>query len=431
MIHAVPTLPLQKRQVISVRWIIRMRWLAVLGQLLAALIAQWTYDVVVPWTPVAIVLFVTVVSNVLFARAPRLVLLGLPLWLDVFLLTLLIYFTGGAHNPFTSFYLLHIALAAMTLGSKNLWSLVSTCIAGYFTIFFHHRPIMLGDMEISQGCASYSWHLQGMLIAFVITAVFIAAFVSRMHRVLIQQDADLEKARIQAQKNAQFASLATLSAGVAHELGSPLATISLASSELLGDLQKGSQDPTAIEDARLIHQEAQRCRSILDRLNQRNTDGLGEVPESLTAVSLRDDLQSIINGAAWSRVQWQDQSKQVSWNLPRASVTQAVAILVNNAHQADPSEREIVLRCRDDEQALLIEVMDHGIEPPVHVLERAAEPFFTTKEPGEGMGLGLFLVKNLALRLGGDFQLKRVDAAQTVALLRLPSVMQDDQKLSI
>lgn len=431
MIGAVHSIPLQKRQVISVRWIIRMRWLAVMGQLLAALIAQWTFDVVVPWTPVALVLLVTAVSNLLLLRAPRLVLAGLPLWLDVFLLTLLIYFTGGPHNPFTSFYLLHIALAAMTLGLKNLWALVLTCIAGYVAIFFYHRPIMLGDMEISQGCASYSWHLQGMLIAFIITAVFIAAFVSRMHRVLIQQDADLETARIQAEKNAQFASLATLSAGVAHELGSPLATISLASSELLGDLQQGMQAETAIEDARLIHQEAQRCRTILDRLNQRNTDGLGEVPEMIHAEALWTDLQSIMSPAILQRVRWENLSRQASWNLPRASVSQALAILLNNAHQADLTESSIVLRCEHDDQALSVVVLDHGAEPPAHVLERAADPFFTTKEPGAGMGLGLFLVKSLSLRLGGEFQLSRTTQAQTKAQLRLPSVIHFDQKLSL
>lgn len=422
------TPPLQKRQVISVRWVIRMRWLAVLCQLLAALFAQWIYEVVVPWTPVVCVLLLTALSNLALRRLSQWVIAGLPLWIDVFLLTTLIYYTGGAHNPFTSFYLLHIALAAMTVRTGVLWSLVMTCIAGYVAIFFYHRPIMLGDMELSQGCASYSWHLQGMLIAFIITAVFIAAFVSRMHRVLIQQDVDLENARIQAEKNAHFASLATLAAGVAHELGSPLATISLASSELLHDLKSGVVGMDAVADAHLIQQQTQRCRSILDRLSQRNTDGLGEIARAITVAQLWSELRATLRSALITRVSWHDFTKGASWYLPLGSVTQAVAILLNNAEQADPGDREIRFECRVVDEQLQLAVYDRGAEPAAHVFACAADPFFTTKDPGEGMGLGLFLVKSLALRLGGEFRLSRTEDEETVALLSLVSVEEATRK---
>lgn len=407
--------PLHHRQSISICWIIRMRWLAVLGQFLAAVVAYCLYDVKVPWWPISMVLGITVGSNLLFPQYPKAILRGWSLWLDVILLSVLIFFTGGPHNPFTSFYLLHIALAAMTLSARNLWSLVIACISCYSLLFFQHRPVMLGDMEIASGCESYSWHLQGMLIAFIVTACFIAAFVSRMHRVLLDQDQALETVRIEAEKNARFASLATLSAGVAHELGSPLATISLASSELLR-----TATPDVIDDATLIHEQAQRCRMILDQLNERNTFGIGDPCVLVSASLLLDTVLSKLPDNIKRRLTT-TADVQASWRLPLETTVQAMMILIQNAAQADPRGGLIEIHVKSRDGGCHIEVIDCGPEPSAEILARASEPFFTTKAPGEGMGLGLFLVHCLAQRLRGEFRMQRSQEGRTHALLLLHS----------
>lgn len=394
-----------------------MRWLAVCGQILAAMLAWKLFDVSVPWMPVSIVFAITVISNIVLPRQHRAVLRGWSLWLDVILLTVLIYFTGGPHNPFTSFYLLHIALAAMTLTSGNLWSLVSACIAGYVLIFFYHRPVMLGDMEIASGCESYSWHLQGMLLAFIITASFIAAFVSRMHRILLKQDEALETARIQAEKNAAFASLATLSAGVAHELGSPLATISLASSELLQQMPE-TMDTDLRADVSLIHQQAQRCRMILDQLNERNTFGIGDPCREVTAAELARSVNEKIAPEIGSRLEMVF-AEDATWRLPHEATVQALIIMIQNAAQADSSGAKIEMRIVDHGSGCMIEVIDSGPNPSTETLARASDPFFTTKPPGQGMGLGLFLVKCLAQRLHGEFTMHRASDCRTHARLLL------------
>lgn len=420
MIHP----PLPHRQTVSIRWIVRMRWLAVCGQILAAAMAWRIFDVSVPWIPVGVVFAVTVISNLLLPRRPWTVLRGWSLWLDVFLLTVLIYFTGGPHNPFTSFYLLHIALAAMTLSTANLWSLVVGCIAGYALIFLHHRPVMLGDMEIASGCESYSWHLQGMLIAFVVTASFIAAFVSRMHRILLEQDEALESARVEAEKNAHFASLATLSAGVAHELGSPLATISLASSELLGQLPE-TMAADLRSDVSLIHEQARRCRLILDQLNERNTFGIGDPCVLVTASLLvRSVIGKLPTDIASRLLAAHDE--QSAWRLPQETTVQALIILIQNAAQADTGGGRIELRIGNHGKGCEIEVIDSGPDPAPEILARASDPFFTTKAPGEGMGLGLFLVKCLAQRLRGEFSMRRSLEGRTHALLLLQSPLHEE-----
>lgn len=392
-----------------------MRWLAVLGQFVAAVVAYFLYDVKIPWWPISAVLAMTVVSNLLFPHRPKLVLRGWSLWLDVTLLTVLIYFTGGPHNPFTSFYLLHIALAAMTLSARNLWCLVTACIAGYSFLFFKHRPVILGDMEISSGCESYSWHLQGMLIAFIVTACFIAAFVARMHRILLEQDAELESARSEVEKNAHFASLVTLSAGVAHELGSPLATISLASSELLR-----SATPEVIDDAKLIHSQAQRCRTILDQLNERNTFGIGDPCVAITGETLEKAVREKVSPDVLSRLKVKI-LKNHPCSLPVESIVQAMIILLENAVQADQSDAAVEWQITTRENECVVEVIDAGPALDTAILQRASDPFFTTKAPGEGMGLGLFLVQCLAQRLRGKFEITRSASGRTHARLLLLS----------
>jgi len=416
------TLP--QRQSVSIRWIIRMRWLAVLGQAFAAILAWTIFDISIPWIPVSAVFLITVISNLVFLRQPQSVLRGWSLWLDVILLTVLIYYTGGPHNPFTSFYLLHIALAAMTLSSRSLWCLVIGCIASYGLIFLHHRPVMLGSIEISSGCESYSWHLQGMLIAFIVTASFIAAFVSRMHRILLEQDAALEAARIRAEKNARFAALATLSAGVAHELGSPLATISLASSELLKQMPQ-TMDADLCADVELIHQQARRCRVILDQLNERNTFGIGDPCVVLSATMLASSVEKKLSSDIASRLRYGTHD-DVTWQLPHDATVQALLILVQNAAQADGRGGIIEVRIRQQNEGCLIEVIDSGPDPGEEILSRAGDPFFTTKAPGEGMGLGLFLVNCLAQRLRGEFGMHRSRDGRTHARLLLLGPSNDE-----
>lgn len=396
-----------------------MRWLAVIGQVTGAVVAQSLCQVMVPWIPVAVVLGVTAVSNIVLTRVRSRVPVGVVLWLDVLLLAVLLFYIGGPHNPFTSLFLLHITLAAMTLRTGALWCMVATTIACYSGLFFWHHPVVLNDMVIASGCASYAWHLHGMFLAFVTTAVFLAGFVSSMHRLIIHQDTVLERARLQAEKTAHFAALATLSAGVAHELGSPLATISLASSELLIALARPGGSPGAAEDALLIQQEAQRCRSILDRLNVRNACEADELVVAASVGSMWAELLDTAPSAVIQRVRLADLTRQRSFLLPRRSIVQAVAILLNNAHQADASGAAIELCFGNREDRLEITVKDRGQEPLPQVLEHAADPFFTTKEPGAGMGLGLFLVKSLAVRLGGDFALSRTPDGGTLALLTL------------
>jgi two-component system sensor histidine kinase RegB len=107
--------------------------------------------------------------------------------------------------------------------------------------------------------------------------------------------------------------------------------------------------------------------------------------------------------------------------LPFDSVLQSIIILLNNAHQADRSDGPLTWRLELNRSECRIEVIDAGPAPSAEILARAGDPFFTSKAPGDGMGLGLFLVKCLALRLHGSFSLTRSEQDRTHALLILPT----------
>jgi two-component system sensor histidine kinase RegB len=108
-------------------------------------------------------------------------------------------------------------------------------------------------------------------------------------------------------------------------------------------------------------------------------------------------------------------------SLPLRAVEQAVGILVDNALEASPKGRPVRLSIGSRDGRVVFEVLDQGMGMTADVVRRAGEPFFTTKSPGKGMGMGLFLVRLVAEKLGGTFRLESEPGKGTRAVLELPA----------
>ena len=143
---------------------------------------------------------------------------------DVALLTVLLYFTGGATNPFTMLYLLPLTVAAALLPGIYTWLSAAITISCYSLLLFFYHPLPLA-MSLDHGTVNP--HVLGMWSGFVLSACLIAMFIVKMGRSLRERDKLLAEAREKSLKDEQLIVLGTLAAGAAHELGTPLGTMAI------------------------------------------------------------------------------------------------------------------------------------------------------------------------------------------------------------
>jgi two-component system sensor histidine kinase RegB len=256
-------------------------------------------------------------------------------------------------------------------------------------------------------------HLRGMWVAFGVAACFIVYFVHRVTRALAEREAELADAR-------KLASLATLAAGAAHELSTPLGTIAVVSKELERRLTENGSENDSAADARLIRSQVGRCRGILDQLAADAGDGDYEPARSITARKL---ITAAIDGLAGDdrvQVHIEKMSDHATVSGPPRLLTVALRAVIENAIQASPSASPVRVDLAQIDNSLYIQVHDAGTGAPPEVLARAGEPFFTTKGPGQGMGLGLFLTRTVLDRVGGRMELASRAGEGTRATIVIP-----------
>jgi two-component system sensor histidine kinase RegB len=329
------------------------------------------------------------------------------LGLDILLLTAIFALTGGASNPFSSAYLLYVAVAALLLPPTLTSSVVVVAVASYSGLFW------LDSSSEHAGHHSMRLHLMGMWVAFVVVGPVVAYAITRLRRVAADAEADLSEARRRQERAEKLSALATLSAGAAHELSTPLGTIAVIAKEL----ERRELDAELTEDARLIREEIDRCSKILSQLAVDVGAGIGEASQAVRVGDLVSDLMATSEGI---RVEASPAVQSRSITLPRRLSTQALRGLLKNARQASSGSQEIELRLCDDEDSLVVEVADHGCGMNSEVQDRAGEPFFTTKATGEGMGLGLFFARSVTEHLGGELEIDSEQGRGTIVSVRIP-----------
>jgi two-component system sensor histidine kinase RegB len=407
---------------INFSWLLQLRWWAIAGQVVTIMGVDRLMHIALPLPPLFAIIAVELTTNAacaLLVRAGRPVedwWAGTIMAIDVLLLTGLLYVAGGPFNPFSFLYLVQIALAAVILRARWTWALVVLSLFGFGVLFVASRPLPLDGLTHADHMRV---HQEGMWVAFGVAASFIVYFLMRVRRSLEERERDLSQARQIAARQEKLASLATLAAGAAHELSTPLGTIALAAREL--ERQSGSLDAGAVEDVRLIRSQVERCRAILERMA---ADAGQTAGEGMVAVSVEELVAAALAGLPAEppvRVELTAEARGHRLHLPPRAVAQALRGVVRNAQDASPAG-VVVVRATVGTAGVRIEVADRGAGMPPDVLARAGEPFFTTKPPGRGMGLGLFLTRTLLERLGGQLELRSLPGAGTTAILSLPAV---------
>jgi two-component system sensor histidine kinase RegB len=203
-------------------------------------------------------------------------------------------------------------------------------------------------------------------------------------------------------------------------LSTPLGTIAVVAKELEHYATRTVRDSAVAEDSRLIRKEVDRCRQILHRMSIDGAEPAGEPLEAIPVSVLLDGVLNAFPSAPVLRVRVSRKDREAVLTVPRHAIEQAIIALVKNGIEASPPGSPVSLSVSRLPGSVCFVVNDHGSGMSQDSLRHAGEPFFTTKEPGKGMGLGIFLVRTVADRLGGRLTLESSLGAGTSAALELP-----------
>lgn len=417
-------LHLNLQRLLVIRIIVFVCQLAALGYARFELALELDYPAIL-----GIFVLLALLNGVLFLRlrsrrAPDEREFFVHLLLDVAGLSFLLYLSGGAGNPFVSYFLVPVTIAAATLGRRYTAVLATLALACYTVLLFHHQPLdvllpealdahAVHDHDDGATSSALSLHIVGMWFNFLVSAALITWFVVKMAEEIRRQEKRLSRYREETLRNEQILAIATQSAGTAHELGTPLGTMAV----LLKDLQLEHQDkPALLDDIRVLQQQVEACRHSLQQLS-RKADFRNYQPE---IVPLQSFLHELLE-------QWQLLRPEIFCTFtlqdgvpPRISVDltlrQALINLLNNAADASPAGIELTTTWNDREWSL--QVRDFGAGIMREIQEQLGTSIVSTKQ--DGMGVGLVLSQATITRLGGHVNLYPLEGKGTLTEIVLP-----------
>lgn len=405
---------------LGLHWLIRVRWLVFAVYVVLSVGSQIFLGVRIPWGVFLPCLGLMALGNLAAARLRSASLPVREAWIgglllgDIVLLTMMLYFAGGAHNPFTLFYTLYVVLVAMLLPGWLPWVALAGAAGGFALLFISPHPLV--SVNGGTCCNDMTAHLYGMVMAMTLTGAALTYFANRLGHAAAGAEVLLEASRHAREDSRRFAALATLAAGVAHELATPLGTIAIASRELENQAGRAGCPGDCVSDARLIRSEVERCRAVIEKLSESAVTPAAESDAEIRSADLPGLLEPHLPAWCVGRLRWD--AGLHSLRAPLGGLLRSLAILVKNACEA--SDRPVHLVISGDAGATEIRVIDHGRGMPPDVVERLGEPFFTRKAEGGGMGLGLFLVRLFCEQHHAEIVFHSSPGTGTVACLRFP-----------
>ncbi|OWQ93791.1 hypothetical protein CDN99_04955 [Roseateles aquatilis] len=383
--------------------LVQMRWLAAVGQLATVLSVHYALHIAVPLPEMLSLLAVLALFNVAcwlrtrWTPSVRNAELFAGLLVDVAVLSGQLYYSGGVTNPFIFLFLLQIAVGAVLLPSRYIWFMVALTGGCFTALTQWHLPLQLPDLA---GLSLPPHYIGGLLICFAINAGLLVIFIQRIGRNLRQRDARLADLRQRAAEEEHIVRMGLLASGAAHELGTPLATLSV----ILGDWSRMAPfagDPELREEIEEMQVQLRRCKAIVSGILMSAGELRGESPVVTTLQAFLDDLVEHWRGTRAHH----GLDYRVDPELPRVRIVSDVGLkqmidnILDNALEAAPGQ-PVSLRAFADDGELVLCVEDRGDGFLPEMLERFGKPYQSSKGRAGG-GLGLFLALNVVRSLGG------------------------------
>ena len=399
----------------NMRQLIQLRWIAVVGQIVTIAVVNFAFADL-PLGQMSVVLFCLVAFNIgslLYwpGHSVTNTELFFALLVDVATLTVQLYLSGGVANPFCFLYLLQVILGAMLLRAWSVWTIVvitSVCFTG-LTLF--SRPLTLPP-DYYRGP-----YIEGMLICFALIAALLVVFITRINRNLRARDARLADLRERAAEEEHIVRMGLLASGAAHELGTPLSTVSV----ILGDWRRM---PAIAANAELLQEidemqtQVRRCKSIVSGILLSAGEARGDSPVATTIRTFLDELiaewraSRPVNGFSYENHFGED-LRIVS----DSALKQMIYNVLDNALEASPAW--VGLEAARAGAALRLTITDAGPGFAPEMLAQLGKPYQSSKGR-PGAGLGLFLVSNVARTLHGSVSAHNRSEGGAIVILTLP-----------
>jgi two-component system sensor histidine kinase RegB len=406
--------------------LVQLRWIAVAGQLATIAIVHFVLGVPLPVLTMLGIVAILAAANVvvtLVLHRYRITngLILLALLFDVGVLSVQLYLSGGATNPFISLYLLQVVLGAILLEVWSVWLLVAVTGLCFALLSFDHLPLTypppllpwVGDLYTVA-----SW------LSFVLIAVLLILFVTRITRNLRLRDAYLAEMRQRSIEEDGIVRMGLFASGAAHELGTPLSTLSV----ILGDwrrVPKIAGDAQLLAELGEMQEEVQRCKTIVSDIlrsaGQPRGEELASTPVDGLLAGILADWQALHPGTA---LEFRRKDTEGTAVVADPALRQAIWNLLDNAAEASPGWVALDAVRRDRE--LVLAVRDRGPGFDEAALDDLGRPHASRKGPGHGVGL--FLVWNVMRRLEGRAEAHNLDGGGAQVRLHLPLAADQHRK---
>ena len=420
---------------VRLRTLSNLRWLAVGGQSVTLLLVHFGLGYPLPLLACVIAVAASAALNgfltLRYEPTHRLSNRAATAYLayDVIQLAALLYLTGGIENPFALMFIAPVVIAAATLDLGNTLLLAAIALAAVSIIGIVHKPL---PWPADETLALPPLYLGGIWASLVIGIGFTSIYAWRIASEAARMQAGLSATQLALAREHRMASIGALAAAAAHELGTPLGTIAIVSRELERSLPPDSPEA---EDARLLRQEAERCRGILTRL-ARPEESVMRAIDRLPLGALLDEIASPHRTGDLAV-----QVEMASHGLPEPKVWRSPALLhgLGNviANAADFANARVRVVAVWNENEIRISVQDDGPGFAPDIIERIGEPYVTSR-PGtyalgetelspadaftgqQGMGLGFFIAKTLIEQTGGTVRARNVSSGGARVTARWP-----------
>jgi len=400
--------------------LVQLRWIAVAGQVITIAVATLVFRVTLPLPAMGAVLAALVGMNaasLVRLRSARRIDNGelfLALILDMAALTVQLYCSGGAANPFISLYLLQIILGAVLLEPWSVWALVTLTAVCFATLTLTSLPLVIPGLTSAE---LLNLHAEAAFICFLLDSGLLVVFVERISRNLRLRDVGLANLKQQAAEEDHIVRMGLLASGAAHELGTPLATLSV----ILNDWRRMPQfaaDPQLSEEIADMEGEVRRCKTILSGILLSAGETRGEAPMVVSVEAFLADVLEDWRGLhPCTGLDYLSAVDDEILIVSDAALRQAVFNVLENAAEASPAW--VGLSAHLEAGMIVLQIRDRGAGFEAQVLANIGKPYNSTRGR-EGGGLGLFLVTNVVRKLGGSVSAVNPPGGGAAVTLALP-----------